>query len=186
MNTTETQSDSSLQRVVRPRGGYLTILADPPWKQGMVGKWTHKRTVAKSLEYPTMTIEEICAMRVGELAGEGCHLWLWTTNQFLDAGFDVMRAWGFKYLAPVHWIKDSGCGAWWIHRTQTILHGYKDKCRFPMGRYKPNIFNANKPTKHSKKPDQSYDLIESISPAPRLELFARERRLGWDAWGNEV
>lgn len=58
-----------------------------------------------------MSLQEIMALQVAELAADDCHLWLWTTNQFLDAGFDVMRAWGFKYLAPIHWVKPSGCGS---------------------------------------------------------------------------
>jgi N6-adenosine-specific RNA methylase IME4 len=138
-----------------------------------------------SLEYPTMSIEQICAMPIAPLAAADCHLWLWTTNQHLEDGFKVMRAWGFKYLAPIHWIKASGQGNWFIHRTQTILFGYREKCVFPLARYLPNIFHSGDPKRHSQKPAESIALIEKVSSEPRLELFARENRPGWDAWGNE-
>lgn len=137
------------------------------------------------LPYPTMTVEAICSLGVVSLAAEDCHLWLWTTNQHLEDGFKVMRAWGFKYLAPIHWLKPSGQGNWFIHRTQTILFGYREKCRFPMARYRPNLIQTGDPKRHSAKPEESFQLIEAVSPAPRLELFARNNRLGWDSWGNE-
>lgn len=155
----------------------------------MAGQRKRKKERDKpdSLPYPTMTIEEICALQVGSLPlTTDCHLWLWTTNQHLEDGFRVMREWGFKYLAPVHWVKPSGVGNWFIHRTQTMLFGYRETCRFPLARYRPNIFHTGGPKRHSEKPDASYELIEAISPGPRLELFARRRRDGWHTWGNEI
>lgn len=138
-----------------------------------------------SLAYPTMSIDEICALQVGAVATPECHLWLWTTNQHLEDGFKVMRAWGFKYLAPIHWIKASGQGNWFVHRTQTILFGYRERCVFPLARYLPNIIESGKPERHSAKPLASFGYVESVSPPPRLEMFARTNRLGWDSWGNE-
>jgi N6-adenosine-specific RNA methylase IME4 len=171
---------------------YRTILADPPWPQSLVGKMVDPRNggyrnTVKSLPYPTMTIDEICRMPVGDLAERGAHLWLRTTNQFLEAGFQVMRAWGFKYLAPIHWKKPSGAGMWFIHHTQTLLFGYKDKCEFNSARFVPNWFTASCPSRHSRKPEESYQLIEKVSDGPRLELFARPPlREGWQVWGNEI
>ena len=167
---------------------YLTILADPPWQLSLSGQRKRAKEGRKptALPYPTMSAEQIQALPVGDLAQDGCHLWLWTTNQHLESGFAVMRAWGFKYLAPIHWIKPTGQGNWFIHRTQTLLFGYRSRCVFPLGRYKPNVFTSGDPVRHSQKPEESYRLIEAVSPSPRLELFARMRRAGWDAWGNEV
>ena len=171
---------------------YNTILADPPWNQGLTGKYKGRHNRAVALPYQTMTVDEIAAMPVAQYAEVGCHLWLWTTNQFLRRGYDVAEAWGFTVLAPIHWIKPSGLGNYFIHRTQTILFGYYKKCLFPLERYLPNIFHANVQRKHSRKPIESYELIERVSPTPRLELFARPlspmfpKREGWDVWGNEV
>ena len=164
---------------------YQTILADPPWQQSFSGSYK-KHTALKEIEYPLMSLEDIKKLQVGDFAEIGCHLWLWTTNQYLEAGFSVMRAWGFKYLAPITWVKPSGIGNYFVHRTQTVLFGYKEKCLFPAGRYKPTVIFTSLPKRHSEKPDGTYDYIEAISPAPRLELFARRKRLGWDVWGNEV
>ncbi len=181
---------------------YKTILVDPPWPQTMsetiqiIDENGEIRDVANhscsgDLDYPTMSIDEICALPVEQFADIGCHLWLWTTNQFLEAGFQVMRAWGFKYLAPITWRKPSGTGNYFAHVTQTMLFGYYGTCRFSHVRYRSTCFNAPMPSQHSRKPHESYELIERVSDAPRLELFARPLspmfpiRPGWHAWGNE-
>jgi len=171
---------------------YRTILADPPWEQTMTGKWKRRPKRRTALPYNTMTLEEIKHLPIFDFAEIGCHLWLWTTNAFLQAGFEVMQSWGFTYLAPIHWKKPSGLGNYFIHHTQTILFGYYKKCQFNKARYIPNWFETSAPQEHSKKPPESYRLIESVSDEKRLELFARPhspmfpKLPGWDVWGNEV
>jgi N6-adenosine-specific RNA methylase IME4 len=150
----------------------------------MAGKY-RRHSAPRRLPYPTMTVDEIKALDVVPLAAEGCHLWLWTTNAYLRAGYDVMDAWGFRYLAPIHWIKPSGFGNYVVHRSQTLLLGYRGKCRFDGLRYFPNVMQAN-PGRHSRKPECFHELIEKVSQGPRLEMFAREKRPGWDAWGDEI
>lgn len=178
----------SLQNVVGlPNGPFRCIVADPPWQQPMTGQYLKRReNRAKCLPYPTMTVDQIKALPVGDMAEPDAHLWLWTTNAFLEDGFAVLRAWGFRYLAPIHWIKPSGLGNYFIHRTQTILFGYRKTCRFPARRYAPNVFTTGLPKRHSEKPEEAFTLIEAVSPGPRLELFARRARPGWTVWGNEV
>jgi len=165
---------------------YKTILADPPWEQKMAGKYKTRRRRITKLPYNTMGINEIKELPIKDLAEDGCHLWLWATNQFLKEAFEVMEAWGFKYLTTITWVKPSGCGNWFISRTQHCLFGYKNKCQFKKARYAPTVFFANLPKRHSEKPKEFYNLIESISIEKRLEIFAREQREGWDCWGNEV
>lgn len=167
---------------------YRTILIDPPWPQRMTGKYkTSKKMKRENLPYQTMSLADIQKLEVGRLADVGCHLYLWTTNQFLETGFQLMQEWGFKYLAPIHWVRPSGMGNWFVHRTQTLLFGYFQKCQFNRERYKPNLLFAEIPREHSRKPEESYQLIESVSDAPRLEIFARDPvRAGWHVWGNEV
>ncbi len=152
----------------------------------MTGLYKTRNFKPAQVCYSLMTNEEIKKLPVGDLASVGCHLWLWTTNSHLRVAFDVMEAWGFKYLAPITWVKPSGCGNYFIHRTQHLLFGYKDKCQFNLSRYKPNVIFAPVPKVHSRKPEESYQLIESISENPRLEMFARQKREGWDVWGKEV
>jgi N6-adenosine-specific RNA methylase IME4 len=187
-------ADGLVPALVRDRQGavvnkYRTILADPPWQLSL----GRPRRRAKggfggpTLPYPTMSLDRICALPVADLADSDCHLWLWTTNQHLEHGFQVMRSWGFRYIAPINRIKPSGQGNWFIHRSQTLLFGYRSRCVFPLERYKPNVLvTGGRPLRHSEKPTESFRLIESISAGPRLELFARQRRLGWHSWGNEV
>jgi len=163
---------------------YRTIVADPPWKQPLMGAFA-RRNDARTLPYPTMTLDAIKALPVGDYAAPDAHLWLWTTNAFLDASFDVVRAWGFKYLTTITWVKPSGCGPWFASTTQHCLFAYKERCVFSGRRYAPTHFHAA-PKRHSAKPEAFYQLAEDVSAPARLELFARSRRLGWSAWGNEV
>lgn len=174
---------------------YRTILADPAWPLKLTGSYLQVRKFrAASLVYPTMSVEQIKALPVNELADAGAHLWLWVTNQTLRAGFDVMEAWGFKYHQTITWVKSSGLGNYFICQTEHILFGYKDRCEFNKARYIPNIYHwpKAKPGQHSRKPAESYKLIESVSDEPRIELFARPitpmfpKIDGWDVWGNEV
>ena len=77
---------------------FRTILIDPPWEQPLMNQRKRRRGTPGNLPYPTMSLQEIKDMQIGDMAEVGCHLWLWTTNAFLRDGFDVMAAWGFKYL----------------------------------------------------------------------------------------
>jgi N6-adenosine-specific RNA methylase IME4 len=131
-----------------------------------------------------MPVEAIKALPVESIAGDQAHLWLWTTNQFLRAAFDVLDAWGFKYLATVTWVKPSGLGAWFANTTQHCLFGYYGKCHFPLARYKPTHFLAT-PRRHSAKPEEFYNLVRSISPGPRLDMFNRRVLEGFTGWGDE-
>lgn len=164
---------------------YKTILVDPPWQQKMAPGMKRRPNRPTDLPYPTMSVGELGKLPIPDLAEIGCHLWLWTTNQFLPSGFDLLHQWGFKYLSPITWVKPSGCGSFFVSRTQTVLFAYRERCLFPLGRYKPTVLFANA-GKHSVKPEASYDLIESISPEPRLEMFARKPRNGWTTIGDEI
>ena len=175
-------------------GKFKTIVADPPWKYANrmgTGRDLRKGRKYKighniGVSYDSMTLEDICSLPVEGCADEACHLWLWTTNRHLECGFRVMEAWGFKYLTPIHWVKPAGIGAWFINVSQTVLFGYKGKCKFPLERYKRNVIMTGPPKRHSEKPEEVFDLIESISPPDRLEIFARKERPGWTTIGNEI
>lgn len=163
---------------------YRCILADPPWPFAALAPFESRRERPQSPPYPTMPLEAIERLQVDAIADSQSHLWLWTTNGFLHAAFHVMDAWGFKYHATIVWVKPSGIGAYFMHTTQYLLFGYRGKMALER-RFLPTHFHAPA-LRHSRKPENSFDLIEAVSPAPRVELFARRRRFGWDAWGNEV
>lgn len=174
-------------------GGFKTILADPPWRfANRTGKVApeHKRLD----RYGTMDLDEIKAMPVGEVAADAAHLYLWVPNALLPEGIDVMRAWGFRYVSNVIWAKrrkdggpdGRGVGFYFRNVTEPILFGVRGSMRtLAPARSTVNMIETRK-REHSRKPDEQYDLIESCSPGPYLELFARYAREGWSAWGNEA
>lgn len=163
---------------------YRTIVADPAWEQKNMNKWNRRNKTAEQLPYQTMTIEEIKNLPVANLADENCNCFIWTTNQFLPKTFEVLTAWGFKYLTTLTWVKPSGVGAWFVNRTQHIVVGYKGKLKLEK-RFEPTVF-FHTPLKHSEKPKIFHELFERVSAEPRLEMFARQERKGWSVWGNEV
>jgi len=162
---------------------YKTIYVDPPWYERGGGKI--KRGADK--HYPLMKTDDILALNVELIANENAHLYLWVTNNFLQDGLRVMRTWGFTYITNLVWCKPSfGLGQYFRGQHELLLFGVKGKLP---SRSKPNLCSTivhAKKNKHSQKPKDFYDVIELTSPTPRIELFAREKRKGWDAWGNEI
>ena len=153
----------------------------------MIGRYARRRhNRADALPYRTLTIQELAALPIPDLLAPAAHVWLWTTNAMIPHAYALISAWGLHPLAPVTWIKPSGFGAWFAHTTEHMIMAYASRCIFPLARYRPTHFYATRPRRHSRKPAAAYDLIESISPGPRLELFARPPyRPGWAVWGNE-
>jgi N6-adenosine-specific RNA methylase IME4 len=171
---------------------FSTILADPPWQfQNRTGKVApeHRRL----LRYPTMELQEIMDLPVGNFAAARSHLYLWVPNALLMEGLRVMKAWGFTYKSNIVWFKirkdagpdGRGVGFYFRNVTELVLFGVRGSMRtLKPGRTQVNML-ATRKREHSRKPDEIYDIIESCSPGPYLELFARFRRNGWSQWGNE-
>ncbi len=167
---------------------YRTILADPPWpyKDKTLRFGLKRRAGASSAEnqYPLLSIEDICKLKIP--SQDNSYLFLWVTNPFLREGFKVMEKWEFNYKTMLTWLKPSiRLGYYFRSRTEHILFGVKGK---PGRLKKNNISNVIEALAlwHSKKPDFVYSLIEGAVDGPYLELFARQKREGWDVWGNEV
>lgn len=164
--------------------GYRTIVADPPWPIA----WRGSAAIGKKpLAYPTLTIAEICSLPVKEIADDASNLYMWTTNQFLPEALGVVRAWGFQYRMLWTWCKNNGIGGHPRNATEHILIASRGETP-TLGRNAKATLNWLEAPRgpHSQKPEAFMDLIERFSPAPRIELFARERRLGWDAWGDQI
>ncbi|MCC7127604.1 MAG: DNA methyltransferase [Microbacteriaceae bacterium] len=173
-------------------GGFKTILADPPWRfTNRTGKVApeHRRLD----RYGTMELEEIKALPVGEITAKDAHLYLWVPNALLLEGIEVLKAWGFRYVSNIIWAKrrkdggpdGRGVGFYFRNVTEPILFGVKGSMRtLAPARSTVNMIETRK-REHSRKPDEQYDLIESSSPGPYLELFARYAQPGWSVWGNE-
>ena len=169
-----------LNRVASEGVKFGCIYADPPWSYGNQGT-----RAATDNHYPTMTIEAIAALPIRELAADECHLHLWTTNGFLREALSLLDGWGFEFKSTFIWVKPQlGIGNYWRCSHEIMLLGVKGGRTFPANGFKSWI-EADR-TEHSAKPEQVRELIEKVSPGPRLELFGRRTAPGWTVWGNEV
>ena len=191
---------------------YRTIVADPPWDHSdgtgatfTVGmsKRPHPNPHVTGLPYQTMTLEQIEALPVSDMAEDDAHLYLWTTNRFLRFAFDVAETWEFKPICVLTWCKARrgwlGGGAF-PSDTEFVLFCRRGKLpaigratgrwfEWPRKRGVPVKLGERRDGPngaHSAKPEAFLDLVEQVSPGPYLELFARRQRLGWDTWGNEA
>ncbi len=162
---------------------YRTIVADPPWRYGSQSG-TASRGHARN-HYGTMTLDEIKALDVADMAAKDAHLWLWGVNQLLDEAFAVCRAWGFKPLTVATWCKPGpGVGYYLRNNTEHVVLATRGKPMVPETKALASWFQWPS-QRHSQKPDAFYDLVEQISPGPYLEMFSRRARFNWDTWGNE-
>jgi N6-adenosine-specific RNA methylase IME4 len=177
--------------------GYRTIVADPPWHYdgfpsteatGRDKRLAPGKSINKPMPYPSMTVEEICRLPIPDLAAVDARLFLWTTNRYLPDAFGVLKAWGFTYRQTLLWIKPGVPpfgGSVARNFAEFLLVGTVGKPE-RLSVAHSNVITASKSkAQHSRKPEAFLDLVEQVSPAPYVELFARRARFGWDYWGNE-
>lgn len=174
-----------------PSGPFACILADPPWRFETYDGEDSVPTQGDD-PYVTMTLDDMCALPVGDVAAADCALFMWVVGSNLEDAFTLGRAWGFTYKTDAFvWVKSKlggwpvvGMGYWTRKQTETCLlftrgspkrlaKGVEQLIHCPRGA-------------HSAKPDHQYEAIEALVGGPYLELFARTRRIGWSSWGNEV
>lgn len=170
------------------RSKFKTIVADPPWRTTTGPKgFGYSDGGHVRLEYPVMTLDEIKALPVDELAEDAAHLYVWTTNILVRQCYEVVESWGFKPSVLLTWAKNPigmGLGDAFGITTEHVVFGHRGglrpKCRVP------TTWWNWKRGRHSAKPEAFQDMVESVSPGPYIELFARRSRLGWATWGNEA
>ncbi|MBV1895406.1 MAG: S-adenosylmethionine-binding protein [Rhodobacteraceae bacterium] len=173
---------------------FATVMADPPWRfTNRTGKIApeHKRLA----RYPTMELDEICSLPVSEHLEDTAHCYMWVPNALLPDGLKVLSAWGFEYKSNIIWHKirkdggsdGRGVGFYFRNVTEIILFGVRGKNARTLqpGRRQVNYLSSRK-REHSRKPDEQYDIIESCSWGPYLELFGRGKRENWTVWGNQA
>lgn len=189
------------------RGYYGAILADPPWRfrtwnkaEAVVSRGCPGTFVSASIHYRTMPIEELTVLPVDELAAEDCALFLWVTWPNLEDALELMRAWGFAFKTCAFcWTKahagqlemfdddakgQMGMGYWTRANTEPCLLATRGNPKRLKADVRQAIIEPRR--EHSRKPDCVRQRIERLVAGPYLELFARSRRAGWDAHGNEV
>ena len=167
---------------------YRTILLDPPWMEQGGGKI--KRGADR--HYPLMKTPDIAKLPISDLADEeGAHIYLWVTNNFLKDGLYLLEYRGFDYVTMITWMKDRfDLGQYYRGITEHCLFGVTKK-RLPYkiidGKRQQGVtgfYEAKR--EHSQKPERMYELIDKVSYSPRIELFARLPKEGYDCWGNDL
>jgi N6-adenosine-specific RNA methylase IME4 len=163
---------------------FPTIMLDPPWDWGDEGDVDQMGRAKPT--YATMPLEELAAQPIAQLAEPDAHLYLWITNRSLPKGFGLLDAWGFRYVTTLTWIKPSfGMGNYFRGSTEHVLFGVRGSLsllRNDVGTH----FAAPRTARHSQKPEEFYELVETCSPGPWFEWPARQRRNGWVVSGAEV
>lgn len=189
-------------------GGYACILADPPWSfltyaggKHDVGVTPHR---CAEDHYATMNLNDLCALRVADVAAPNACLFMWVVGSHIPDAIALAAPWGFSYKTDAfYWFKQKliaadqidlftsdiaaprmGMGYWTRKQVETCLLFTRGKPKRLSKGVRQAIIAPIR--EHSRKPDEQYERIEALCSGPRLELFARRRRVGWDAWGNDV
>lgn len=165
---------------------FKALAVDPPWEFEMWSVQGNAKT-----QYDLLTLDDICAMPVREVADPDCVLFLWATNPLLREALTVIDAWGFTYKTKFPWIKttitnhhlDYGIGYWARGVSEDVMIATRGKVSAPrldgfLGLIGPNV-------EHSRKPQGVHAMAESTTPGPYLEVFGRYQRPGWVVFGNE-
>jgi len=173
---------------------YQIIYADPPWRYNARKNPDTKFGGGAEGQYPLMTMDEIKALPVKELADKNCALFLWTTFPYLDQQIKLFEHWGFDYKTlGFSWVKTNpkndkpffGVGYYAKSNCEVCLMGVKGKMK-PISNKVSSVVIAPR-REHSRKPDEVRErIVELFGDLPRIELFARQKTEGWDVFGNEV
>ena len=179
---------------------YRTIVADPPWPyagMGPVGTGGRGAAYVRNspspssvARYGSMSIDDLKAIEIP--TAKDAHLYLSTTNAFMVEAHELARSWGFVPKTILTWgkVKDDGSpssktGYYFRGATEHVIFAVRGSLRLTSDHAEPTLWLWPR-LPHSVKPDRFYEMVERVSPGPYLELFARRRRYGWDAWGNEA
>lgn len=189
--TGPTRPDPAQLALLEEGPAYATLLMDPPWLERGAGQC--KRGADR--HYPLMPVDQILRTILDSGSwrpAADSHLWCWVTDNYLPDGLWLMAQLGFTYKRTWQWVKmragqlQIGLGQYARGSHETLLFGTRGHLPVPPPEQRHSSVILAERTRHSAKPDASYAVIETVSPAPRIEFFCRTRRPGWDAWGNEV
>lgn len=167
-----------------PNNKYKTILIDPPWDWGDEGDFNQFGRARPT--FGTIPFNELIDLPMSELSEPNSHIYVWITNRSLPKGFKLLECWGFRYITLLTWCKPSfGLGNYFRGQTEHVMFGVKGSC--PLLRHDVGTwFTANRENGHSSKPTKMFEIIETCSPGPYLQMFGRKNRDGWTSWGAEI
>lgn len=177
----ETCTVSDLHALAGTGAKFGCIYSDPPWLYDNQGT-----RAATGNHYGGMTIDELCALPVRDLAADDAHLHLWTTNGFIFEAPRIFAAWGFEFRSSLVWVKPQmGIGNYWRNSHEFLLTAIRgDAKRFNDHSLK-SWLECDRAA-HSAKPEQVRAMLEKASPGPYLEMFGRRAAQGWTVWGNQI
>jgi N6-adenosine-specific RNA methylase IME4/ParB-like chromosome segregation protein Spo0J len=182
----EIEAEPETETPELPDETYRAVVIDPPWPVEKIGR-DERPDQGKYLDYPTMDIEDIRDLPVADLAADdGAHVYLWATHKHLPDAFEMLEAWGARFECLLTWDKPTGVAPFsWQYNTEHVLFArFGDGLQMEeMGQ---QVSFTAPVSEHSEKPDVFYDRVRNASPSPRLEMFARNGRDGFDVWGDEV
>lgn len=169
--------------IIKAGARFSTIVIDPPWDWGDEGDQDQLGRARP--DYSTMSLSELLDLPVDKLADDDAHIYMWITNRSLPKGFQLLERWGFRYITALTWVKPHfGMGNYFRGQTEHVLFGVKGSLMLNR-RDAGTVFSAPRgPNGHSSKPVEFYELVESCSPGPYLEMFSRTKREDWTAWGE--
>jgi N6-adenosine-specific RNA methylase IME4/ParB-like chromosome segregation protein Spo0J len=163
---------------------YPVVYADPPWQ------YDYSPTEVRAIEnhYPTMSLEQIKALPISNIVSDDAILFMWATSPKLKEAFQVLEAWGFEYRSSAIWVKNQlGMGYYFRQQHELLLIATRGSMPAPAPADRPRSVFTSDRTEHSAKPAEFADFIERMYPTlPRIELFCRSPRHGWDVWGNQA
>ena len=164
---------------------YQIIYADPPWSYN--DKQNTKLLGGAVKHYPTMSIKQLCDLPIKDLSDKNSVLFIWVTSPLLEAVFEIIKSWGFKYKTSFVWDKvRHNMGHYNSVRHELLLIATRGSFTPQVRKLFDSVVSEER-TEHSKKPQIFRDIINTIYPnGNRVELFARQKTEGWDVWGNEV
>ena len=172
---------AALSSPLEAQGLFQTIVIDPAWDYSEEGDNDAFGRIKPN--YHTMSIEEITALPIAQIADESCHLYIWVTNRTFQKAFPLMDKWGFRYITCLTWIKPHfGVGNYYRSQTEHVLFGVKGQQ--PLKRHDVGTWFKAPSSEHSAKPDEFYSLVETCSYAPYIDIFGRKERKGWTVWGE--
>ena len=168
-----------------PASKYHTIVIDPPWPV-QPHRFTGK-AARRGLPYDTMKLDAIRAIPIDKWADDDCVMFLWSTQSTVPHTFDLLDDWGFRYVFMITWHKNTGTSFHGVYRdSEFACCGVRGKYPFkPRGRNIRTVITAPA-LAHSEKPAKFYRMLAATCPAPRVDLYARRRHAGFDAWGDQV
>lgn len=198
-----------------PDTRYATLVLDPPWSyDDKLGNSGHSAKMPPGIRsadahYDTLSLAQIATLPVPDLAEKNAHLYVWVTAAFVPAAYDLIEGWGFRPILPIPWIKTKqgvtvpaspddcafGMGYYYRNMAEFALFAVRGSAPPASHSERPVVFAEEAAVdgvvyaplgRHSEKPQAAYDLFARVSPGPRLDVFSRQVRPGYETWGDQA